>query len=167
MLWTALQDPDPVLMFENVTLYNMEAEVAAEVGLVDIDLGTGARSGRDVAHHLQRQSFSRPWRQQRRLPDGIDVEVVDPPHCGHWTMRPSELGTKTHRGHCRRRLAQGSISARSAHVSWKTPSTSRMARWSGFAAEVPLPYAKHLEQAALPQAETIIATIKRMVRTHG
>jgi pyruvate/2-oxoglutarate/acetoin dehydrogenase E1 component len=30
-------------------------------------------------------------------------------------------------------------------------------------AEVPMPYARHMEQAALPQVETIIATIKRMV----
>ena len=34
-------------------------------------------------------------------------------------------------------------------------------------AEVPLPYARHLEQAALPQAETIVATVKRMVQNHG
>ena len=30
-------------------------------------------------------------------------------------------------------------------------------------AEVPMPYARHLEQAALPQAESIVATVKRMV----
>jgi pyruvate/2-oxoglutarate/acetoin dehydrogenase E1 component len=30
-------------------------------------------------------------------------------------------------------------------------------------AEVPMPYAKHLEQAALPQVGTIVATAKRMV----
>ncbi|MCQ3979939.1 MAG: alpha-ketoacid dehydrogenase subunit beta, partial [Anaerolineae bacterium] len=29
-------------------------------------------------------------------------------------------------------------------------------------AEAPMPYAKHLEQAALPQVETIVATVKRM-----
>jgi pyruvate/2-oxoglutarate/acetoin dehydrogenase E1 component len=34
-------------------------------------------------------------------------------------------------------------------------------------AEVPMPYAKHLEQAALPQVETIIKTVKRMVRSNG
>jgi pyruvate/2-oxoglutarate/acetoin dehydrogenase E1 component len=30
-------------------------------------------------------------------------------------------------------------------------------------AEVPIPYAKHLEEAALPQVETIVATARRMV----
>ncbi len=34
-------------------------------------------------------------------------------------------------------------------------------------AEVPMPYAKHLEEAAMPQVETIVATAKRMVRSNG
>jgi pyruvate/2-oxoglutarate/acetoin dehydrogenase E1 component len=34
-------------------------------------------------------------------------------------------------------------------------------------AEVPLPYAKQLEQAALPQAEGIVAAVAEMVRRHG
>src|ERR1700675_4724710 len=37
MLWTALQDPDPVLIFEHGTLYNMEGELAVDAGAVDID----------------------------------------------------------------------------------------------------------------------------------
>ena len=32
MLWTALQDPDPVLIFENVMLYNMTGKLAADAG---------------------------------------------------------------------------------------------------------------------------------------
>ena len=34
-------------------------------------------------------------------------------------------------------------------------------------AEVPMPYARHMEQAAIPLAETIVATVKRMVQSHG
>ena len=34
------------------------------------------------------------------------------------------------------------------------------------AAEVPIPYARHLEEAALPQVASIIAAAKRMV-TNG
>jgi pyruvate/2-oxoglutarate/acetoin dehydrogenase E1 component len=34
-------------------------------------------------------------------------------------------------------------------------------------AEVPMPYARHMEQAALPQPETIVAAVKRMVESHG
>jgi pyruvate/2-oxoglutarate/acetoin dehydrogenase E1 component len=34
-------------------------------------------------------------------------------------------------------------------------------------AEVPMPYAKHLEDAALPQVDTIIETTRKMVRSNG
>ena len=34
-------------------------------------------------------------------------------------------------------------------------------------AEVPMPYPKHLEQAALPQAETIVLTVQQLVAGHG
>ena len=30
-----------------------------------------------------------------------------------------------------------------------------------------MPYARHMEEAALPRVETIIATAKRMVTSHG
>jgi pyruvate dehydrogenase E1 component beta subunit len=33
-------------------------------------------------------------------------------------------------------------------------------------AEVPVPYAHHLEQATLPQTETIVQTVQRMVQGH-
>jgi pyruvate/2-oxoglutarate/acetoin dehydrogenase E1 component len=34
-------------------------------------------------------------------------------------------------------------------------------------AEVPIPYAKHLEEAALPQVDTIVKTAQEMVQGHG
>jgi pyruvate/2-oxoglutarate/acetoin dehydrogenase E1 component len=34
-------------------------------------------------------------------------------------------------------------------------------------AEVPMPYASHLEQAALPNVERIVSTVRDVVRTHG
>src|SRR5512136_3322999 len=37
MLWTAMQDPDPVLIFENALLYNMDGELAADAGPVDLE----------------------------------------------------------------------------------------------------------------------------------
>ena len=49
MLWTAIQDPDPVLIFENVMLYNMTGQLAADAGAVDIDKAAVRRSGRDVS----------------------------------------------------------------------------------------------------------------------
>jgi hypothetical protein len=37
MLWTALEDPDPVLIFENVMLYNMTGKLDADAGPVGIE----------------------------------------------------------------------------------------------------------------------------------
>lgn len=34
-------------------------------------------------------------------------------------------------------------------------------------AEVPMPYAKHLEQAAMPQVEEIVETVRKMVKVNG
>ena len=49
MLWTALEEPDPVLIFENVMLYNMTGKLAADAGPVDIDKAAVRRPGRDIS----------------------------------------------------------------------------------------------------------------------
>ena len=41
MLWTALEDPDPVLIFENAALYNTTGELPDDAGAVDIDQCAG------------------------------------------------------------------------------------------------------------------------------
>ena len=48
MLWTALEDPDPVVIFEHATLYNLEGELPADAGPVDIHRAAVRRAGRDV-----------------------------------------------------------------------------------------------------------------------
>ena len=48
MLWPALEDPDPVLIFEHSGLYNMKGDLAADAGPVDIDRARIRRAGRDV-----------------------------------------------------------------------------------------------------------------------
>jgi pyruvate/2-oxoglutarate/acetoin dehydrogenase E1 component len=171
MLWTALQDPDPVLMFENVTLYNMEAEIPAALGPVDIDRAQVRRPGRDVSVITYGASLFKALEAAKALAqDGIDVEVID-----LRTLRPLDNATlfssvaKTHRAVIvDEGWRSGSISAELSarlmeHVFYELDGpVERIC-----SAEVPLPYAKHLEEAALPQAETIISTIKRMVRAHG
>src|SRR5574342_1161100 len=49
MLWTALEDPDPVLIFEHQALYNMEGSLADNAGAVDIDRAAVRRPGKDVS----------------------------------------------------------------------------------------------------------------------
>ena len=48
MLWTALEDPDPVLIFEHIMLYNMTGTLPAEAGPVDIEKARVRRAGRDI-----------------------------------------------------------------------------------------------------------------------
>ena len=49
MLWPALQDPDPVLIFEHGSLYNLQGVLAADAGPVDIRSAMIRRPGRDVS----------------------------------------------------------------------------------------------------------------------
>jgi pyruvate dehydrogenase E1 component beta subunit/2-oxoisovalerate dehydrogenase E1 component len=53
MLWTALEDPDPVLIFEHVMLYGAEGELALEAGAVDIE-----RAGSAATQHLRPTLFA-------------------------------------------------------------------------------------------------------------
>lgn len=167
MLGTALADPDPVLIFENNTLYNMEGELPAEAGLVDIDQARVRREGRDLTIITYSASLFKALEAADILAqEGIEVEVID-----LRSLRPLDDATflvsvaKTHRvlivdeG-----WRSGSIAAEiSARIMEKgfydlDAPVERLC-----SAEVPMPYAKHLEQAALPQMETIVATVRRMV----
>ncbi len=49
MFWAARQDPDPVLILENVMLYNMTGKLSSEAGAVDIDKTAVRRAGNDVS----------------------------------------------------------------------------------------------------------------------
>ena len=62
MLWTALQDPDPVLIFEHGSLYNMQGVLAADAGPVDI------RSADDPPGRERRQ----PHHLRRHAAEGAD-----------------------------------------------------------------------------------------------
>jgi pyruvate/2-oxoglutarate/acetoin dehydrogenase E1 component len=167
MLWTALEDPDPVLIFENATLLNMEAELPENAGPVDIDRAHVRRPGRDVTIITYGAGLFKSLEAATILAgEGIEVEVVD-----LRTLRPLDNETflpsiaKTHRvlivdEGWRSGGISAEISARimeGAFYELDAP----VERICG--AEVPMPYARHLEQAALPQVETIVATIKRMM----
>ena len=66
MLWAALEDPDPVIIFENVMLYNMKGELAADAGPVDIEQAAVRRAGaRYEPHHLQRKPVQDAGRRAR------------------------------------------------------------------------------------------------------
>lgn len=171
MLWTALEDPDPVLIFENSGLYNMEGELPVDAGPVDIDFARTRRPGKDITLISYSASLIKSLDAAEILArEGIDAEVID-----LRTLRPLDEKTflesvaKTHRALIiDEGWRSGSISAE----------ISARIMENGFfdldapvqrlcSVEVPMPYAKHLEDAALPQVDKIVDIVRSMVGANG
>ncbi|HEY7607883.1 MAG TPA: alpha-ketoacid dehydrogenase subunit beta [Alphaproteobacteria bacterium] len=167
MLATALADPDPVLIFENVLLYHMTGEIAADAGPVDIDRAAIRRAGRDISLITYGGSLWKTLKAAEELAGlGIEAEIVD-----LRTLRPLDDAT----------IMQSVRKTRRAVIvdeGWKTGSLSaeiaarivEQCFWSLDApigrvctAEVPIPYPKHLEDAALPQPPAIVAAARAAV----
>ena len=171
MLWTALEDPDPVLIFENSGLYNMEGTLAADAGAVDIAKARVRRSGRDVSIIAYSASLHKSLEAAEILAkEGIEAEVVD-----LRALRPLDEETilasvaKTHRALIvdegwRSGSLAAEVSARimeGAFYELDAP-VARLC-----SAEAPMPYARHLEEAVLPRMDTIVDIVRNMVGTHG
>jgi pyruvate dehydrogenase E1 component beta subunit len=163
MLWPALQDPDPVLLFEPQTLYNVEGELLPDVA-VDLDHAAVRRAGDAVTLIAYGASVRKAMDAATQLAaDGICAEVVD-----LRSLRPLDMDTVT-------RSVRKTRRAVIADEGWRTGSLSAeiAAQLSDVlfgelaapiarvcAAEVPIPYPKHLEDAAVPQADTIAAAAR-------
>ena len=170
MLWTALEDPDPVLIFENAGLYNMEGMLSTDAGPVDIDKARIRRAGKDISIISYSASLIKSLDAAEILAkEGIEAEVID-----LRTLRPLDEKTfldsvaRTHRALIvdegwRSGSLSAEISSRimeSAFYELDAP-VERLC-----SAEVPMPYARHLEEAALPQVDKIAALVRKMVGTH-
>jgi pyruvate dehydrogenase E1 component beta subunit len=167
MLWTALQDPDPVLLFEPQTLYNVEGELAADAGPVDIDRAVVRRPGAGVSVITYGATLYKALDAAAILGrDGIDAEVID-----LRSLRPLDMATIEASVRKTKRVVvadegwrSGSLSAEIAarlteHLFYDLEAP--VARVCS--AEVPIPYPKHLEDAALPQAASIAAAAAALV----
>jgi pyruvate dehydrogenase E1 component beta subunit len=167
MLWTALEDPDPVLIFEHQTLYNMEGDLADDAGPVDIDRAAVRRVGSDVSLVTYGGTlFTTLTAADTLATEGIDAEVID-----LRTLRPLDIETVLASVRKTRRVVvvdegwrSGSISAEiltriaeSAFYDLDAP-VARVC-----SAEVPMPYPKHLEDHALPQPGRIVAAVHAVV----
>jgi pyruvate dehydrogenase E1 component beta subunit len=171
MLGPALADPNPVLIFEHGALYNSEGELAADAGAVPIEGAAIRRSGGDVTIVAYGGTLAKALAAAEQLAgEGIEAEVVD-----LRVLRPLDSATvlesvaKTHRAVIvdegwRTGSLAAEVSARimeGAFYELDAP-VARVC-----SAEVPLPYAQHLEQAALPQAETVAAEVRRIMGADG
>ncbi len=171
MLWTALLDPDPVLLFEHGALYNMSGELPASAGPVDIDHAAVRRTGTDVTLVTYGGSLGKSLDAAEQLAaDGISVEVID-----LRTLRPLDdaaiVGSvrRTHRAVVvDEGWRSGSLSAEvSARITEQAFEDLDAAVERVCSAEVPMPYAKHLEDAALPQPAGIVAAVRKVVGDSG
>ena len=78
MLWTALQDPDPVVIFEHGSLYGVEGELPADAGPVDLDRAAVRRAGSDVTLITYGGSLPLTLEAAESLAaDGVSAEVID------------------------------------------------------------------------------------------
>lgn len=171
MLWSALQDPNPVLIFEHVNLYNMEGDLGADAGAVPIEGAAVRRAGRDLSIVTYGASLHKSLAAADQLAtQGIEAEVIDL-RC----LRPLDDATiMASVGRTRRVLIvdegwrSGGVSAeigiRIAEQAFYDLDAPPM-RLCG--AEVPIPYPKHLEDAAVPQVDTIRAAAVSLVRPQG
>jgi pyruvate/2-oxoglutarate/acetoin dehydrogenase E1 component len=145
----------------------MKGTMPADAGPVDIDHARLRRTGADVTIITYSYSLFKALDAAETLAkEGIEAEVID-----LRSLRPLDDETylnsiaKTHRAVIvdegwRTGSVSAEISARimeKAFYELDTP-VERVC-----SAEVPMPYPRHLEEAALPQAERIVQTVKRMV----
>jgi len=164
MLWTALEDPDPVLIFEHVMLYNMTGSLAAEAGAVAIDKAAIRREGKDVSLITYGGSLPKAVDAAGQLAkDGVSAEVID-----LRTLRPLDDETIMASVRKTRRAVIVDEGWRSGSISAEISARIlEQALWSLDApvarvcsAEIPIPYPHHLEEAALPQVPAILAAVR-------
>lgn len=164
MLPTALADPDPVLIFEHAGLYPVEGELPDGGGPVDIDRAAVRRTGRDLTIVAYGGSLGKALDAAEQLAaEGIEAEVVD-----LRTLRPLDSHTvcasvvRTHRAVI---VDEGwrsvGISAEvSARITEEVFYELEAPVARVCTAEVPIPYARHLEEAALPSVARIVAAAR-------
>lgn len=168
MLWPAIEDPDPVLIFEQQVMYNMEEMVPSSPKPVDIEHAKVRRPGNDVTLITYGSCLPKSMKAAATLAEeGIDAEVID-----LRTLRPLDNEAifssvaKTHRvliveEGWRSGSLSAEISARitEQHFYELDRPVERLC-----SAEVPMPYSRHMEEAALPQPETIVELVRKMVQ---
>ena len=167
MLLAALRSEDPVIIFEHALLLAQEDEVDGEPAPVDLAHAALRRPGTDLSLITYGGSLPRCLAAADRLAaDGIAAEVLD-----LRVLRPLDVAA----------IAASALRTRRVLVvdeGWRTGSLAAevmalVAEQCFFeldapparlcSEEVPMPYAKHLEDAALPNVDRIVAAARALV----
>jgi pyruvate dehydrogenase E1 component subunit beta len=167
MLAAALADPNPVLIFEHIVLYNVEGELDPAVKAVDLAHAEVRRPGRDLSLVTYGNGLPKCLAAAEALAaDGIEAEVID-----LRMLRPLDMATVIASVTRTRRVVivdegwkSGSISAEIA---------ARLAEDALYeldapirricSREVPVPYAAQMEEAALPRIDAIVAGARALM----
>jgi pyruvate dehydrogenase E1 component beta subunit len=170
MLSVALLDPDPVIIFEYTAMLNLEGEIRADAGSVNITDARVRKEGKDISIITYGGGVYKALEAASDLSNaGIDAEVVD-----IRVLRPLDETTivnsvlKTHRALIvedawRSVSISSEISARIMEKCFYELD-SPVQRLCGV--EVPIPYPKHLEDASIPQKDQIVSAVLNIVK-HG
>ncbi|HLF27360.1 MAG TPA: alpha-ketoacid dehydrogenase subunit beta [Anaerolineae bacterium] len=167
MLKSAIRDPDPVVFIEHANIYGVKGEVPDGEYLVPLAKSDIKRQGKDLTIVTYGRMLQTSLEAAETLAqDGIDLEVVDLRTLRPLDMKPVyESVRKTNRAvivteEWRSFGVGAEIAARIGEecFDWLDAPVSRVG-----AEEVPLPYARNVEQEALPWAKDIIAAVKAAV----
>ncbi len=167
MLAAALADPNPVLIFEHIVLYNAEGELDPAVTAVDIRHAKIRRPGHDLSLVTYGNSLPKCLAAAEALAaEGLDAEVID-----LRVLRPLDMATVTASVARTRRIVIVDEGWRSGSISAEI--AARLAEDALYeldapvrrvcSREVPVPYAAHMEEAALPRVDEIVATARALV----
>ncbi|WP_104087744.1 alpha-ketoacid dehydrogenase subunit beta [Arthrobacter sp. GMC3] len=166
LLLAAIRDDDPVLFLENLALYNTKGEVPEHNTPAEIGKAAVTRRGADitVVAYSRMAAVALDVARQLAESDGIDVEVVD-----LRSLRPLDRDTiinSVKKTHCAVVLeddwltygigAEIAATISDGAFDWLDAPVRRVAM-----AEVPMPYAKSLETAALPSAQDAAEAIRQ------
>ena len=172
LLLASIRDDDPVLFLENLALYNTKGEVPDHVEPAEIGKAAVTREGSDITiiGYSRMAGVATQVAEKLHDEDGINAEVVD-----LRSLRP--LDRETIVNSVRKTgcavvaeddwLTYGIGAEIAASISdgafdYLDAPVRRVA-----AAEVPLPYAKPLERAALPSAESLTTAVRETLDAVG
>lgn len=171
MLKAAIRDDDPVLFLENLALYNTKGEVPDDVTPAEIGRAAVTREGTDVTIiAYSRMAHVAAEVAEKLAADGVSAEVVD-----LRSLRPLDRETvvaSVRRTGCAVIAeddwltygigAEIAATIQEGAFDWLDAPVRRVAM-----AEVPLPYSKPLELAALPSAESLVTAVRDTLAATG
>ena len=163
LLKGAIRDPNPVIFLEHKRLYSVKDEVPDVIDAIELGQARVAREGGDLTIVSIGKGVRDALAAAEQLADeGVDAEVVD-----LRTLRPLDLATVLESVEKTNRLLAVEEGPRTG--GWATGVLGAVAEaalhdlddaWIIATDETPIPYSPTLEDAFMPDAETIVADVR-------